>query len=410
MIGMKKTICCLEPVLAPYSIPRFKAMQLMRGDYSVHVMALSAREQLREQLQEWGRQRADLGFDYVEAVPEKTVESLTSQEQTERVIQWLNGLDPAAVVISGYFYAGMRAAARWTRQHKRLSIYIGDSQWGDRRRNPLKEWVKGWWTRRHYDAAFAAGERTAAYLQMMGFPREKIWTGFDVVDNQVFSTGAAIARRDLAVLRARLQLPERFFLFVGRFSPEKNLTRLVEAYASYRRTAGSNAWGLVLAGGGPQEPLLRQKVEGIPGVVFAGSHRSDQLALYYGLASCLILPSVSETWGLVVNEAMAAGLPVIVSHRCGCVPELVRHGLNGYVVDPFDIDGMAQTMAVMSSTLVNLESMGEMSRRLVALYTPETWAKSLADCIDRTAANSRQRVNAEVTNMSGSFQPEKQPS
>lgn len=403
---MKTTICCLEPVLAPYSVPRFKAFQSLRPDYSVKVMALSAREQLRE----WGLSKQNLGFDYVEAFSEESLENLNSRAQAERVIQWLMSEDPAVVVITGYFLAGMRAAARWARFHKRLSIYIGDSQWGDRRRNPVKEWIKGWWARRHYDAAFAAGERAAAYLQMMGFPREKIWTGYDVVDNRAFAAGAEVARQDAPMLRGRLNLPEKFFLFVGRFAPEKNLLRLVEAYASYRHAAGTDAWGLVLVGGGPQEQLLRQKVEGIPGVLFAGSHRSDELGLYYGLASCLILPSVSETWGLVVNEAMAAGLPVIVSHRCGCVAELVRPGFNGYVVDPLDVDGMARTMAVMSSTLVDCISMGAASRRIVALYTPETWANSLADCIERTAAGCREPALTHASSMTKSFQPENQPS
>lgn len=208
---MKTTICCLEPVLAPYSVPRFKAFQSLRPDYSVKVMALSAREQLRE----WGLSKQNLGFDYVEAFSEESLENLNSRAQAERVIQWLMSEDPAVVVITGYFLAGMRAAARWARFHKRLSIYIGDSQWGDRRRNPVKEWIKGWWARRHYDAAFAAGERAAAYLQMMGFPREKIWTGYDVVDNQAFAAGAEVARQDAAALRLRLNLPEKFFLFVG---------------------------------------------------------------------------------------------------------------------------------------------------------------------------------------------------
>lgn len=403
---MKTTICCLEPVLAPYSVPRFKAFQSIRPDYSVKVMALSAREQLRE----WGLSKQNLGFDYVEAFSEESLENLNSRAQAERVIQWLMSEDPAVVVITGYFLAGMRAAARWARFHKRLSIYIGDSQWGDRRRNPVKEWIKGWWARRHYDAAFAAGERAAAYLQMMGFPREKIWTGYDVVDNQAFAAGAAVARQDAAALRLRLNLPEKFFLFVGRFAPEKNLPRLVEAYASYRHAAGTDAWGLVLVGRGPEERLLRRRVEAIPGVVFAGSHRSDELGLYYGLASCLILPSVSETWGLVVNEAMAAGLPVIVSHRCGCVAELVRPGFNGYVVDPLDVDGMARTMGVMSSTLVDCASMGEASRQIVALYTPETWANSLADCIERTAAVCRKLALKPASSLAKSFQTENQPS
>jgi glycosyltransferase involved in cell wall biosynthesis len=88
----------------------------------------------------------------------------------------------------------------------------------------------------------------------------------------------------------------------------------------------------------------------------------------------------------VVNEAMAAGLPVLVSHRCGCVPELVRSGLNGYVCDPFDIDGLARLMQIMSSNLAEVRNMGEVSRRIVASYTPETWAQTLADCIERTMA------------------------
>lgn len=402
---MKTTICCLEPVLAPYSVPRFKAFQAFRPDYAVKVMALSARERLRE----WGIRKEELGFDYVEAFSDASLENLDSRAQAERVSQWLTSEDPAVVVITGYFLAGMRAAARWTRHHKRLSIYIGDSQWGDRRRNPVKEWIKGWWARRHYDAAFAAGERAASYLQMMGFPREKIWTGYDVVDNQAFSAGAAVARQDAAALRGRLTLPEKFFLFVGRFAPEKNLPRLVESYAAYRQVAGPDAWDLVLVGGGPQEPLVRRMVEGVPGVVFAGAHRADGLGLYYGLASCLILPSVSETWGLVVNEAMAAGLPVIVSHRCGCVAELVRPGVNGYVVDPLDVEGMARTMGVMSSTLVDCASMGEASRKIVALYTPETWASSLADCIERTAEGCCATRVKPARSMTNSFQPENQP-
>lgn len=403
---MKLTVCCLEPVLAPYDVPRFKAFQAIRPDYSVRVMALGATERIRE----WNVRKHDLGFDYLEAVPGEAVEDIKPRTLANRVGQWLDESDPQVVVIAGYYYSAMRVAARWTRQNKRLSIYIGDSQWGDQRRNLLKEWVKGWWTRRHYDAAFAAGERAAAYLQTMGFPRERIWTGFDVVDNHAFSAGAAVARQDAAALRASLNLPARFFLFVGRFAPEKNLLRLVDAYAAYRRSVGPEAWGLVLVGGGPQEEMLRQKIQGLPEVIFAGSHTSDRLSVYYGLASCLILPSVSETWGLVVNEAMAAGLPVVVSHRCGCVAELVRHGLNGYVIDPFDIGGMAQAMTVMSSKLVDIQSMGEVSRQIVALYTPETWAKGLADCIERTAADFKRSVATEARSLSGSLQPEKQPS
>ena len=383
-------ICCLEPVLAPYSIPRFRALQSLRRDDSLEVMALGATEKIRE----WQVHKSDLGFGYVEAFPGETVENIGSGALAARVVRWLEDNDPHVVLITGYYYPAMRAAARWAKRHKRVSIFLGDSHWEDRPRTAIKESVKGWWVRRHYDAAFAAGEQTASYLVRLGFPREWIWTGYDVVDNQAFADGAAAARSQRDSLRRRLNLPERYFLFVGRFAPEKNVLRLLEAYATYRQTAGLRAWGLVLVGGGPQEPMLRARAQELRDVVFASFQQADAVSAYYGLASCLVLPSVSETWGLVVNEAMAAGLPVLVSHRCGCVPELVRAGVNGYVCNPFDIDGMARLLGVVSSDTVDAGKMGEASRQIVALYTPETWAQSLADCIERTLAWKQGQVKA----------------
>ena len=375
-------ISCIEPVLAPYSIPRFAALQTLRPDDRLLVMALGSTERIRE----WQVQKASLGFEYAEAFPGETVENIAPHALAERVMGWLDDSDPEAVVIAGYYYPAMRAAARWAQRRGRASIFMGDSQWVDQRRNALREWAKGWWVRRHYDAAFAAGERTVEYLMRMGFPRERIWTGYDVVDNQAFAGGAAAARSQGDSLRNRLGLPKRYFLFVGRFAPEKNVFRMLEAYARYQQAAGWRAWGLVLVGGGPLEMELRARAQELRDVVFAGFQQGDAVSPYYGLASSLVLLSISETWGLVVNEAMAAGLPVLVSHRCGCVPELVRPGVNGYVCDPLDTEGMARFMGVMASDTADTEKMGEASRQIVGLYTPETWAQTLGDCIERTLA------------------------
>lgn len=401
---MSMTICCLEPVLAPYSIPRFRALQALRPDCSVRVMALGATERMRE----WKVRKQDLGFEYLEAVPGETVENIEPRLLAARVRQWLDECDPQAVVITGYYYSAMRAAAQWARQHGRVSVYMGDSQRVDRPRIALRERLKGWWVRRHYDSAFVAGERAADYLAGLGFPRERIWTGYDVVDNDTIASGAADARVAASELRTRLGLPDRFFLFVGRFSGEKNLPRLLDAYAAYRQAAGRQAWGLVMVGRGPQDELLQRRAQGIDGVVFAGFQQADQLPAYYGLASCLVLPSLSETWGLVVNEAMAAGLPVLVSHRCGCVPELVRPGWNGYLCDPLDIAGMVRSMAVISSPAADIDAMGAASWRIVALYTPETWAQGLGDCIERTLAFCQEPVAETIPRWWGFFKTEKQ--
>lgn len=401
---MNMTICCLEPVLAPYSIPRFRALQALRPDCSIRVMALGATERMRE----WKVRKQDLGFDYLEAVPGETVENIEPRLLAARVRQWLDDCDPQAVVITGYYYPAMRAAAQWARRHGRASVYMGDSQRVDRPRIAIREWLKGWWVRRHYDSAFVAGERAADYLAGMGFPRERIWTGYDVVDNRSFYEAAEAARFDADCLRMTLEVPERYFLFVGRFAPEKNVLRLLEAYGRYRQEAGSSAWGLVLVGSGPQEAQLREAAQSMRDVVFAGFQQSDGVRAYFGLASCLVLPSLSEPWGLVVNEAMAAGLPVLVSYRCGCVPELVRPGLNGYVCDPFDVDGLTQLMSVMSSGRVDAKTMSETSKDLVALYTPETWALTFTDCIQQTLASQRRNTESRAWKLSRCLWTEKQ--
>lgn len=379
-------ISCLESALAPYSVPRFNALQSLRKGDVLQVMALGATEVIRE----WQVQKSNLGFKYLEAFPGQTIEHIQPQALELRVLRWLEESDPDVILIAGYYYPAMRAAARWALQHAKVSILFSDTQLVDKPRSLIKDMVKGWWIQHHYDAAFAAGERAVAYLMRMGVSRERIWTGYDVVDNQVFAAGSAAVCLETDALRKRLGLPERYFLFVGRFSPEKNIPRLLEAYTKYRQAAGRSGWGLVLVGSGPEMSRLQAQAQGLTDVVFAGFQQGDTLSVYYGLSSCLVLPSVSESWGLVVNEAMAAGLPVLVSHRCGCVPELVRPGLNGYLCDPLDTDGMARLMEVMSSETVDVHNMGEASRQIVALYTPDTWAQSLADCIDRTVAGKKE--------------------
>ena len=124
-----------------------------------------------------------------------------------------------------------------------------------------------------------------------------------------------------------LGLPERYFLASARFVPKKNLLRLLEAYAGYRRRAGADAWHLVLLGDGELRGDIerRSALPDLAGaVILPGFRQYDELPAYYGLARAFVHASTTEQWGLVVNEAMAAGLPVLVSDRCGCAPDLVE--------------------------------------------------------------------------------------
>ena len=305
----------------------------------------------------------------------------------DNLVHLLDNINPDVIITNGYADLPMRQSAIWAKRNNKLSILMSDTQYIDRPRNWLKEKIKSYFINKYFNSAFVSGVRAEEYLKRLGVTASRIWRGYDVVDNKYFEERAKEIRQDEANWRNKFGLPEKYFLFVGRFSLEKNLFTLLRAYKRYREEY-KDSWGLVLVGSGPQEEELKNFVvkENLKEIVFPGFKQIDELPYYYALASSFILPSVSETWGLPVNEAMASGLPVLVSESCGCVPELVYPGINGYIFNPFNVEEIVYYMNRISSGEVDLKSMGEASKKIISNFTPETWAKALKDCIVVTSS------------------------
>ena len=138
-----------------------------------------------------------------------------------------------------------------------------------------------------------------------------------------------------------------------------------------------------VAVGGAVYPDIDRALEKVAGVV-GGLIMSTTRATAVLVISTLVFDvrfSV-EQWGLVVNEAMAAGLPVLVSRACGCAPDLVREGVNGFTFDPYDVGGLAGLMVRMSSGELNLKTMGEASQVIIAGWTPEVFGENLLRAVD----------------------------
>jgi glycosyltransferase involved in cell wall biosynthesis len=224
-------------------------------------------------------------------------------------------------------------------------------------------------------------------MATLGVGEERIFTGYDAVDNGHFQRGAAAARLQERELRTSLGLPAKYFLACSRFTPKKNLIGLLNAYARYRRLHNAGAWSLVIVGDGEQRPELLLTCEQLKltdHVLLAGAKPYSEIPAYYGLAGAFVHASTTEQWGLVVNEAMASGLPVLVSNRCGCAPDLVEEGRNGFLFDPYDISSLAGAMYSMAAERTDRASMGQESQRIVARWSPEIFAESLA-CAAETA-------------------------
>jgi len=325
--------------------------------------------------------RADPGDLPIETAVPGQLEAAPDGAVSEALERILERLRPSVLAISGYAHPAMRRAAAWARRCGAKTILISDSQARDLPRRVWKERLKRLFVSRHFDAAFVSGASAASYVESLGIPAHRIWRGYDVVDNAHFAEGARRARGEGATLRQSLGLPSRYLLYVGRFAPEKNLPRLIEAFERASRDRAFDGWSLVLVGGGPLEPELRRRAAPLGGrICFVPFQQMEELPAYYALAEALVLPSLVEPWGLVVNEGMAAGLPVVISSQCGCAAELVFPSLNGLIVDEADVAGMAGALVEISRDEARRRLWGERSSRLVATFSLEAWAEVLAGC------------------------------
>jgi len=303
----------------------------------------------------------------------------------------LTALHPYVVLTVSYSSAAMRHGSYWARKNGAVSICINETWRGDKRRWLFMEWGKGLWCRWVYDGMFVGGSRCRDYYTSLGFPREKFWLGQNVVNNNFYFQRSNEVRARANHYRQANGLPLHYFLCPARLVQVKNIEKLLKAFAKYRAAGGE--WDLVLTGSGPLEKELKAlacELGLADCVVFAGWKNTNEMPMFYGLASCAILPSISEAWGLVVNEAMACGLPVLVSDKCGCQPELCYRGINGYGFNPFNVDEIADVMMRISSSENDPVRMGAASRQIIQNFSPENYAISLSDCIRTLRKNKKQ--------------------
>lgn len=227
------------------------------------------------------------------------------------------------------------------------------------------------------DGFFTYGVRSSEYLVHYGADPAKIYQRCQAAALPAdYSEEAAHAAR-----LGNGGQPTRY-LYVGRLSREKGLEDLIAAFS---QGADSSA-ELAIVGGGPEKERLMHLArthEVSERVKFLGAMQPPQLAEQYARATCLVLPSYSEPWGLVVNEALHYGCPVIVSEVCGCVPELVHSGVTGHTFAPGNVSQLARLMEQAAAQWADRFAVSQACMAVIRLYTPERAAQEIhAGCVD----------------------------
>lgn len=368
-------VVLLTEIIAPYRIPVFNVLAQQEG-VDLHVIFLAKTDRA---LRQWRIYKDEIGFSY-QVLPSWRWRTGRGNLLLNRGL-WsaLNQANPEVILCGGYNYLASWEALGWARRRRIRFVLWSESNREDRRSGST--WVESLKKNflRRCDAYVVPGNSAFAYLQELGSKTQNIFTAPNAVDNAYFTAAAGSARAQGDSHRQRLGLPQRFVLYSGRLVLGKGVLDLLDAYAMLDSTLREQV-SLVFAGEGDARGRLTALAEGIrPGrISFRGFAQREELAVLYSLAEALILPTHTDAWGLVVNEAMACGLPIVVTSVAGCARDLVQDGWNGWVVPPREPGRLASAIRSLLEQPETRRQMSEHSRSRIQHYSPEACARGLA--------------------------------
>jgi len=364
VIGENRLLLYFQITMGSAHVARVRALDALPGVNAKGVQ-LARRERTRQ------FHPTSEEANWFVSLSDGSYETTPSWQIIRAAYSYLNSAKPDAIILDQANDVVQIAIASIARRMGIRSFFRWATTLEDYPRHPIREWLKGL-VYRGWDGYLATGSRAERYLQSIGVQQERIHLCGNPV-NHIALDHIALDHTGATSISAPRN--DRF-LFVGRYIPHKNLPRLIDAYASYRE--GGGTMGLDIAGWAAGGEELKKRAEVLPEIAFHGHVDFEDLIGFYRTCAALVLPSISENWGLVVNEAMHTGAPVLLSDRCGCIPELLEEGGNGFSFDPFSVTSITDALFRFEAIAEGTRSeMASRSREIVVSQNLESWAKRI---------------------------------
>jgi len=261
----------------------------------------------------------------------------------------------------------------------RFVFVMNDSKFDDYRRSLWREAVKFAFYL-PYDGALAGSQRTKDYLRFLGFRADRVEEPYNAI-----SVARIRALVDNDGKASKVVFADRHFSIVARLVPKKNIKTAIRAYGIYSRLT-ARPRPLHIYGSGELELELKAQAvrEGVAhGVRFHGFLQTAGIASALRSTLALLLPSVEEQFGIVVIEALAAAVPVILSQNCGACDALIRTGVNGFIFDPMNAEGLAFYMNLLCGDEALWTTMSEAADRTACLADAERFAEAVERLIEK---------------------------
>lgn len=319
---------------------------------------------------------------------DRAMEDISPAEACEAVSRRLDELRPDLVLSGAIAFPSGAASVRWGVANSKPVIVFDNARLEDVPRSAPVDWVKRQ-VYSHVDAMAIPASSHAPSFMHFGFSPEQLFFGINCIDNAFFGERA----EEEHVAPPCDGAP--YFLALGRQVDKKNWLRLLDAFRAVADHPAVERWRLLFIGDGPDHERLRAAAGSLldSRVRFLPFKNQQELRLYYRNAGALVLPSLyGETWGLVVNEAMAAGTPVLVSKKCGCAETLVHDGENGYLLDPDDDRSIASALVRFASLEPGKRAaMGRSSEAIIAEWGLERFCEGMGAAIAYAASKGKRR-------------------
>ena len=283
-----------------------------------------------------GKEKQD-GMTWHVLFPSKKMEELATGEIKRQLFALLDSMQPDVIIAGAIAFPSGALSIAWAKKHRIKVVCFDDAKMEAVKRSGMVNWIK----KNIYNGVYAMLYPSPDWDEtgrFWGFKQEQLFYGIDVVDNEFWQDCDG---------ENTLQ-NERYFLAVGRQIQKKNFLHIVISYKAYHDRYGNNAFPLLLVGDGPEHGLIERFVKdnNLTGCVSLLPFKSQKelRRIYHGAEALILSSSSSETWGLVINEAMACSVPVIASDQCGATHTLIRDGVNGYSFPLVEQDSLTKRM------------------------------------------------------------------
>lgn len=372
---MKKIILVTE-IISPYRIPVFN--EIARGlKDRFRVFFLGETEKRRK----WKIYKQNIKF-YYEVLPSILFQRKDASPYffNPTIICKLMKYSPEIIITGGYQHPSYFLAMLYAKFfRKRIILWCESNKHDQRCVYFWKEYYKRWFVR-NCSGCIVPGKASFEYIVSLGADSKNIWIAPNAVDSDYFSRERGRYIENKKAFKKDKCFPEKLILYVGRLIDQKGILDLLNAFHIISNKQAD--LGLLCVGEGAELEKYRRfcKIKNIKNVFFTGFIHQEELPFYYALADIFILPSHSEVWGLVLNEAMASKLPVIASDAAGAARDLIIDGENGYIYQKGNIKELVEAIEkVLNSDRI---AMGAKSYEIIHNFSPQKCAQGFIRMIE----------------------------